>query len=108
MKFIIFVIDTESATAHQAEMDNIDKFNERLQKNNYWVMAAGISSPITAKLIDNRNNLGKIESGSIDKTPEFYSGFWIIDVPSVDLATELAKEGSNACNRKVELRSFLN
>ena len=108
MKFIIFVIDTQSATATQAEMENIDKFNEKLQRGNYWVMAAGIGAPATAKLIDNRQAKALIESQSNFPGPEFYSGFWIIDVPNSELATDLALEGSGACNRKVELRPFLN
>ena len=38
---------------------------------------------------------------------EFFSGFWIIDVPSVEVAREFAAKGSVACNRKVELRPLL-
>lgn len=108
MKYIIFVIDTQSATATQAEMENIDKFNEKLQRSNYWVMSAGIGAPATAKLIDNRQAEASIESQSHFAGSEFYSGFWIIDVPNSELATDLALEGSGACNRKVELRPFLN
>lgn len=108
MKYIIFVIDTQSATATQAEMENIDKFNEKLQRGNYWVMAAGIGAPATAKLIDNRQEEASIKSQSSFPGPEFYSGFWIIDVPNSELATDLALVGSGACNRKVELRPFLN
>ena len=108
MKFIIFVIDTQSATATEAEMENIAKFNEKLNRGNYWVIAAGIGAPATAKVIDNRQVEASIESQSNFAGPEFYSGFWIIDVPNSELATDLALEGSGACNRKVELRPFLN
>ena len=102
------MIDTNSATATEAEMENIDAFNRKLQQNNYWVMAAGIGAPATAKLIDNRQAKAVIEGRSNFAGPEFYSGFWIIDVPTNELAAELALEGSGACNRKVELRPFLN
>ena len=102
------MIDTHSATATEAEMENIDAFNQKLQQNNYWVMAAGIGAPATAKLIDNRQAKAVIEGRSNFAGPEFYSGFWIIDVPTNELAAELALEGSGACNRKVELRPFLN
>lgn len=102
------MIDTQSATTTQAEMKNIDAFNQKLQQNNYWVMAAGIGAPATAKLIDNRQAKAVIEGRSNFAGLEFYSGFWIIDVPTNELAAELALEGSGACNRKVELRPFLN
>ena len=101
------MIDTHSATATEAEMENIDAFNQKLQQNNYWVMAAGIGAPATSKLIDNRQEKAAIEGRSNFAGPEFYSGFWIIDVPTTELAAELALEGSSACNRKVELRPFL-
>ena len=107
MKFIIFVIDSESASATSDEMANIDEFNKKLQRNNYWIMAAGIGAPATAKLIDNRDGLGKTESKSNFEVPEFYSGFWIVEVPTNEIASELANEASNSCNRKVELRPFL-
>ena len=101
------MIDTNSATATEAEMENIDAFNQKLQQNNYWVMAAGIGAPATAKLIDNRQEKAVIVGRSNFAGPEFYSGFWIIDVPTIELAAELTLEGSSACNRKVELRPFL-
>jgi hypothetical protein len=56
--------------------------------------------------IDNRLDAGLIESGSKLYGTEFMIGFWIIDVPSEQLASELALAGSKACNRKVELRQI--
>jgi hypothetical protein len=107
MKFIIFVIDSRSNTASGNEMEAIDAFNDELQANNYWVMAAGINNPDHASLIDNRNGAHIVNSGSLFDASEHYSGFWIIDVPSEEIAANLALQGSQACNRKVELRPFL-
>lgn len=103
MKFIIFVIDNQTHSGTSDEMAAIDDFNEFLQKEGYWVTAAGIGSPETAKVIDKST----ITTGSLFNSPEFYSGFWIIDVSDESLATQLATQGSKACNRKVELRPFL-
>ncbi len=32
--------------------------------------------------------------------------FWVIDAPDLDVALELAAEGSRACRAKVEVRPF--
>jgi hypothetical protein len=40
-------------------------------------------------------------------TQEFYSGFWIVDVPDEDTARYYAKKGSEACQRRVELRPMI-
>ena len=38
---------------------------------------------------------------------EHFSGFWLVEAPDLETARNLALEGSNACNRKVELRPLL-
>jgi hypothetical protein len=107
MRFLISVIDNESGTALPGEMAVIDEFNENLQANGYWVIAVGIASTSEAISIDNRTGEGALAPGSSLYATDYMSGFWIIDVPSRDLALELAQEGSKACNRKVELRPLL-
>ena len=107
MRFLISVIDNESGTASPSAMAFINEFNEKLQTNGYWVIAVGIASTSEATTIDNRSGAGVLEPGSKLYGSEYMSGFWIIDVPSSDLALGLAQEGSKACNRKVELRPLL-
>jgi hypothetical protein len=70
-------------------------------------LAAGIESKNSAFLIDNRNGSNELKNETLFKSIENYSGFWIIDVPNIETAKQLALEGSKACNRKVELRPFL-
>jgi hypothetical protein len=107
MRFFIAVIDTQSRSGSSDEIAAIDIFNEKLQAGGHWVFACGIDSPSSAKVIDNRNNLGKITDGPLLQADEFVSGFWIIEVDNPSLALELATEGSRACNRRVELRPLL-
>jgi hypothetical protein len=38
---------------------------------------------------------------------ENFSGFWLIEAESIEVARALAFAGSKACNRKVELRPLL-
>ena len=115
MRYIIFVVDQPNNLGNPNEMSAIDAFNEQLQNNGYWVIAAGIGDPTTATLIDNRDDKGEVAGRSLfdglkdgDRPHnEHYSGFWIVNVPSHEVALALAAQGSKACNRKVELRPFL-
>jgi hypothetical protein len=45
--------------------------------------------------------------GSYIESDEFQSGFWIINATDGEQAIALALEGSQACNRKVEVRPLL-
>ncbi|CAN2183059.1 YCII-related [Candidatus Nanopelagicaceae bacterium] len=107
MRFIVFVIDGPNNPANSDEMQKIDAFNEKLQSNGHWITAAGIQPGSTATLIDNRNNKGEVKAGSLFDAPEYFSGFWIIEADSAEIAHDLAMEGSLCCNRKVELRPYI-
>ena len=107
MRFIIFVIDGPGNPASPNEMQQIDAFNEKLQANDHWITATGIRGAESAHLIDNREGKGLVEARSLFTDPEHYSGFWIIQAASDEEALQLALEGSNACNRKVELRPYI-
>jgi hypothetical protein len=107
MRFIIFVIDDTNSSATGNEMEAIDAFNDRLVAGGHLVLAAGIADPARATLIDNRDSAGIETPGSLFTTPEHYSGFWIVNAESEVQAITFARDGSAACNRKVELRPFL-
>lgn len=107
MKFIMFVIDDRSRSGNAQEMAAIDEFNDLLQANKHWIMAAGLGSPESASVFDNRSSAGLVLEGSFFDSPDFYSGFWIIEAESLETAEHLAAQGSKACNRRVELRPFL-
>ena len=107
MKFVIFVIDGPNNPANPGEMANIDAFNDRLRREGNWVTAAGIVGPDRATLIDNRDGKGDIREASLFDSPEYYSGFWLIEANAEEDAKKLALAGSLACNRKVELRPYL-
>ena len=107
MKFIIFVIDDLTNSGTPAEMVEINAFNDGLRANGQWIFAGGISAPSNANIIDNRVDAG-IETGKpLFDAKENFSGFWLIEAASVEVAKELALAGSKACNRKVELRPLL-
>jgi hypothetical protein len=107
MRFIIFVIATPGTLGSPDEMAEIDKFNENLQSAGQWITAAGIAASDKSLLIDNRNGKNEVTAGSLVTTTENYSGFWLIEADSYEIARDLALQGSKACNRKVELRPYL-
>jgi hypothetical protein len=107
MRFILFVIDDRTMSALPGEMVAIDAFNKQLQADNQWIMAAGIGAPETATVFDQRGVHDSTAKGSLFAGRNFYSGFWVIEAKDYEVASQLAKQGSKACNRKVELRPFL-
>ena len=108
MQYLVSVIfDDKTGSATPAEMAAIDVFNDRLRAEGHWVFAGGLGSPSTATVIDNRDGEAVFTDGPFLESKEHLAGFWIIEAPDLDLALELAAEGSKACNRKVEVRPFL-
>lgn len=106
-RFLISVIDDLSESGTPDEMVAIDAFNEKLRENGQWIFAGGLAAPVNANVIDNRAGAG-IETGKpLFAATENFSGFWLIEAESLEVARELAFQGSLACNRKVELRPLL-
>jgi hypothetical protein len=115
VQYLISVIDDGQAEAAgsaisgtDAEMAAIDVFNDRLQSENYWVFAGGLGYPNSATVIDNRGAEAVVTDGPFVESREFLAGFWVIEAVDRDAALALAAEGSKACNRRVEVRPFLN
>ena len=108
MRFLISVIDTQTRSPHTAEERKaIDDFNEKIVDAGQRVIACGIDSPDKAFVFDSRNGKSESKEGAHHKSEEYFSGFWIVKVDSLETAKQLAAEGSKACNRKVELRPLL-
>ena len=107
MRFLLSVIDTGTNTGSDAEMAAIDAFNDSLRENGHLIFACGIDDPNKATVIDNRNHAGLVSNGPLHDLTEYLSGFWLIEASDYQEAVRLATEGSNACNRKVEVRPLL-
>ena len=104
MKFLISVIDHLGNPGTAAEMLEIEKFNDSLRKNGQWIFAWGLQPPETATVIDNRNNASISTGKPLFDAQENFSGLWLVEVESQEIAESLAFAASKACNRKVELR----
>ncbi len=108
MRFLISVIDSQTRSPHTPEeIAAIDAFNEKLSAAGQRILAVGLESPKEAVVLDYRNGKSSEADGPLHDTAEFASGIWIVEVANKEQALELAKEGSKACNRKVELRPII-
>lgn len=107
MQYLINVIHDSNDRAPEEEMVAIDAFNAQLQADGHWVFAGGLGGPDVATTVDNRADAGIVTDGPFVETKEFVVGFWIVEAADLDVALRLARAGSKACNRKVEIRPFL-
>ncbi len=108
MKFLITVIDTQTRSPHTPqEIAAINAFNDKLSDAGQRVLAVGLESPQQALVVDAKGTEVISTPGLLHNNTEFASGIWIIDVPNLETAKQLASEGSKACNRKVELRPII-
>ena len=111
MMYLLSVIDgSRPAPGGSSAADEeaaLDAFNERLQAEGRWVFAGGLGEPSPATVIDNRDGAGLVTDGPFLESKEYLGGLWVIEAPDLDVALELATEGSKACNRKIEVRPFL-
>ena len=107
MQYLFSVIHDQRELGTQSERAAISVFNQRLKAEGHWVFAGGLGFPDTATVIDNRGEETLFSDGPFLESKEYLAGFWIIDAPDLDVALELAAQGSKVCNRKVEVRPFL-
>ena len=107
MQYLVSVIHDMAGLATPDEDAAIDVFNDRLKADGHWVFAGGLASPSSATVIDNRGEEAIFTDGPFVESKEYLAGFWIMEAPDLDVALQLAAEGSKACNRKIEVRPFL-
>ncbi len=81
-------------------------FNQKLMDEGVWVFGGGLTPPETATTVDGRGAEATYTDGPFVETKEYLGGFWVIDVPDLDVALELAAEGSRACGQRVQVRAF--
>ncbi|HSY84692.1 MAG TPA: YciI family protein [Gemmatimonadaceae bacterium] len=106
MHYLVAVIDDQVNPGPPSDMPAIGAFNDRLKAGGYWVYGNGLGLPNTATVIDARRGEPVFTDGPFVETKEYLAGFWIIAAPNLDVALKLAAEGSQVCNRKVEVRPF--
>ncbi|SFR71060.1 Uncharacterized conserved protein [Agromyces sp. CF514] len=107
MQYLVSVIDDKTNSGTEEEAVAIDAFNDRLRSGGHWVFAGGLAAPSTSTVIDGRGERPVFTDGPFIESKEHMAGFWIIEAPDLDVALALMADGSRACNRRLEVRPFL-
>lgn len=81
-------------------------FNEKLEREGYFVFADGLEAATTATTVDGQGDKPVLTDGPYLETKEHLGGFWVVEASDLDEALALAAEGSKACRGKVEVRPF--
>lgn len=96
----------ESKEAMLQAFADTGAFNDKLEREGYFVFADGLAPATTATTVDGRGDSPVVTDGPYLETKEHIGGFWVIDAPDLDVAIALAAEGSRACRNAVEVRPF--
>lgn len=96
----------ESREAMLEAFADTGAFNDKLEREGYFVFADGLEPATTATTVDGRGETPVLTDGPYLETKEHVGGFWVIEAPDLDVALALAAEGSKACRGKVEVRPF--
>ena len=98
-------VDLTEEQLQQAYKD-VDALNSELQQTKVWVFAGGLESATTATVVRSSGGQVVTTDGPFAETKEQIGGFWIIEVPDLDVALEWAGKATVACGAPVEVRPF--
>lgn len=90
----------------QAAFEAVDAFNQKIVANGTWVFGGGLEMPDTATVVRVTDGEAVLTDGPFIESKEFLGGFWVLELPDLDAALEVAKEASAACRGAVEVRPF--
>ncbi|HEU4779023.1 MAG TPA: YciI family protein [Steroidobacteraceae bacterium] len=89
-------------------------FSRKLGAAGELVGAEGLASPSQAKLVRAGKDGKPVTDGVFPESKEFLAGYWIVDVPSVERACQIAAEASAApgvggapLNMAIEMREVM-
>jgi hypothetical protein len=91
----------------QQMFDGVSAFNEKITTQGLWVFGGGLMPKETATVVDGtKGGDATVTDGPFIEGKEWLGGFWVVELPDLDAALELAKEASAACQGEVEVRPF--
>jgi hypothetical protein len=91
----------------QAAFKAVDAFNNKVMEAGQWVFGGGLMPKETATVVDNtKGGDATFTDGPFIEGKEWLGGFWVVELPDLDAALDMAKEASAACRGEVEVRPF--
>ncbi len=92
--------------AMQKMFADVEAFNDKLRDAGAWVFAGGLEPVETTTTVDNTGAEAIVTDGPFVESKEYLGGFWVISAADLDEALDWAKQGSKACDGRVEVRPF--
>lgn len=74
----------------QAMFSFMNELNDDLRARGEWVDGQGLTEPAHARRVQRVDGEAVVTDGPYAETKEVLAGFWIVDVDSIDRATEIA------------------
>ena len=96
--------DTPGRTGDEQIYADVDAFNATI--TDVMVFGGGLEAPHTATVVANHDGQLVVTDGPFAETKEALGGFWVIDVPDLDAALEIAGRATTACRAPIEVRPF--
>jgi hypothetical protein len=90
----------------QRQMARTEELTDEMKRAGAWVFLAGLRTASSSTVVRADGGAISMTDGPYAETKEQLGGFWIVEVPDLDAALDIAKKGSAACMGAVEVRPF--
>lgn len=87
---------------------DLHTFNEELKAAGSWVFTGGLLPAEAARVVRPRPRVRDtiVTDGPYTEGKEHVGGFWVIDAPDLDTATEWGRKAAAATTLPIEVREF--
>ena len=109
-KFMLIMRNSDEAIAEYKEVpfeqiiEAMGKFNESMMKAGVLASGEGLAEAAEGVVVDYSATPPVATDGPYGETKELFNGFWILDVPTIEEATEWAKRAPLGAGTKIEIR----
>ena len=114
MKYMLIMNETADALAQREDPAQAaaywgawGAYVQAVEAAGIFVSGAGLKAPDTATTVRIRDGQRQIHDGPYSETKEMLGGFFVIDVPTLDVALEWAARSPSASYASVEVRPVL-
>lgn len=104
----VYMVEGEMPEGDELEqsMKDVDVLNAELQERGAWVFAGGLHPADTATTVRAKDGDIVTTDGPYAESKEQIAGFWVVELPDLDAALELARRATVACRGPIEVRPF--
>jgi len=109
-KFMLIMRDSDEALEASKEVpfeqiiEAMGKYNESMMKAGVLAAGEGLTEAAEGVVVDYSATPPVATDGPYGETKELFNGFWILEVPTIEEATEWAKRAPLGPGSKMEIR----